>query len=124
MSTTVAAHLNAADVAMFARLGIPTEVLAEAEEIRLPLWRSTTALLFSRSGWGIRDQAAAKREHFLSFRKEESTVLPDLKSDLAARKIRQTDLAISLGISLSVVSEIVNGHHSADSARRWPSYAK
>jgi hypothetical protein len=124
MSTTVAAHLNAADVAMFARPGIPTEPLAEAEEIRSPLWRSTTPLLFARSSWGIRGQAAAKREHFLNFRKEESTVLPDLKVALAARKIRQADLAISLGISPSVVSEVVNGHHSADSARRWPGYAK
>jgi hypothetical protein len=118
MSTTVTAHLNGVDVAMFASLGIPIELLAEAE------WQSTTALLFSRSGWGIRDQAATKREHFLNFIKKELMVLPDLKEALAARTILQVDLAISLGISLSIVSEIVNSHHLADSAWRWPSYAK
>jgi hypothetical protein len=41
-------------------------------------------------------------------------VLVNLKAALAARRMRQVDLAIELKISPSVLSEIVNGRRSAE----------
>jgi transcriptional regulator with XRE-family HTH domain len=45
-------------------------------------------------------------------------MLVNLKTALAARRIRQVDLAISIGISPSVFSEIITGRRTADPALR------
>jgi transcriptional regulator with XRE-family HTH domain len=45
-------------------------------------------------------------------------MLVNLKAALAARRVRQVDLAILLGISPSVFSEIINGRRIADSSLR------
>ena len=41
-------------------------------------------------------------------------MLANLKIALATRRVKQVDLAISIGISPSVLSEIVNGRRKAD----------
>jgi transcriptional regulator with XRE-family HTH domain len=45
-------------------------------------------------------------------------VLVNLKSAIAARGLRQVDLALELKIAPSVLSEIVNGRRSADVSLR------
>jgi transcriptional regulator with XRE-family HTH domain len=45
-------------------------------------------------------------------------MLVNLKAALAARRVRQVDLAISIGISPSVFSEIINGRRTADPGLR------
>ena len=45
-------------------------------------------------------------------------ILLNLKTALVARKVKQVDLAISLGISPTVISEIVNGRRVADARLR------
>ena len=45
-------------------------------------------------------------------------VLLNLKSAIAARQTRQVDLAISLKIAPSLLSEIVNGRRQADASLR------
>jgi transcriptional regulator with XRE-family HTH domain len=45
-------------------------------------------------------------------------MLSNLKTALAARRVRQVDLAIELKISPSVFSEIVNGRRSAEPSLR------
>jgi transcriptional regulator with XRE-family HTH domain len=45
-------------------------------------------------------------------------MLSNLKTALAARRVRQVDLAIELKISPSLLSEIVNGRRSAEPSLR------
>ncbi len=45
-------------------------------------------------------------------------MLLNLRSAIAARQMRQVDLAISLKISPSLLSEIVNGRRQADASLR------
>jgi len=45
-------------------------------------------------------------------------ILLNLKTALVARKVKQVDLAISLGISPTVISEIVTGRRVADTRLR------
>jgi transcriptional regulator with XRE-family HTH domain len=45
-------------------------------------------------------------------------VLVNLKSAIAARGLRQVDLALELKIAPSVLSEIVNGRREADASLR------
>lgn len=45
-------------------------------------------------------------------------MLANMKATLAARRLRQVDLAIELKISSSLLSEIVNGRRSAEPSLR------
>jgi transcriptional regulator with XRE-family HTH domain len=48
----------------------------------------------------------------------DGSMLVNLKSALAARRLRQVDLAIELKISPSVLSEIINGRRNAEPSLR------